>query len=159
MAKKNKSKQRGTSIIDTPLMLNISLIFVIIGVLETVWVFDDWYFQPDYITDNQEPLFSGVLFIGLALMAGIPATYLRGHGARERYLSWLFLFFIAMAPLWSVGVCIMQNQTIARYKNPQFGVCYSQTRNGKTYMYVRNSEWCQHFGYTIARPSPANGEQ
>lgn len=159
MDRKSKRKRRGMSIIETALILNVCLILIIIGFWETVYVVDDAYFRPNYITDDFDAVFSGVLFIGLALMIGYIATYFNLSGASERGIKRLFLFLIVMAPLWSIGLCIMQYQTIAQYKILQFGVCYSQSSHGKTYMYVENSDWCQRFGYTIARPSPSKEEQ
>ncbi|MDL4619255.1 hypothetical protein [Citrobacter amalonaticus] len=155
----NKRKRRKTSIVETLLIVNFGLILISIGLFETVWAFDNKYYQPDYIVDDFNSFFAGSLFVGLAVMLISLAPYVRSDSVAERIATWLFLFVIALAPIWSAVVCIVQSQTIAHYKNPPFGVCYSQGSHGRTYMYVKNSDWCQHFGYHIARTSLTKGKQ
>lgn len=155
MKKNRKRKRRTPSLTEMVAMVIICLLIITIGLFQTILVIDDWYFLPDYITDNSGALFSGTLFIGLAFLVGAVSAYTRDNGRGERYATWLFLFFIIMAPIWSAGICLLRYKTIAQYKNPQFGVCYRKSSHRKTYMYVRNSDWCQHFDYTIVQPSPA----
>ena len=155
----SKRKRQDMSWSATVCMAHLSLLFIVIGLLETVWTFDDWYFQPDYITDSSGAFFSGALFLGLAFMMTTVAAHVRSDSVAERYATRRFLFLIVMVPIWSIAVCVLQHQTINNYKTAPFGVCYAEGGHGRTYMYVKNSDWCQHFGYRIAQPSSAKKEQ
>ncbi len=159
MSNKSKRKRHGMSSLETGLTLIIYIMLIIFGTFETMWVLDDWYHLPDYWTDDSLALLSGVLFIGLALAVDHIASLLNVSGAGERAAKGIFLLLIAIAPLWSLGVCYLRYQTAAYYKNAQSGLCYAQGGHGKTYLYVKDSDWCQHFGFTIARPSHAEGEE
>ena len=155
MKRKGRQKRKNASALEGVSTTILGLILMNIGLFQTIWAFDDWYFRPDYITDDDGAFFSGALFIGLILLIFSAGSRNAENRSAERLAIWAILLCLGMAPLWSIGVCVMRHQTIVHYKTPQFGVCYSRSRNRTTYMYVKNSDWCPHFGYAISRPSPA----
>ncbi|HDG1690025.1 TPA: hypothetical protein R4S64_000768 [Kluyvera georgiana] len=155
MKRKGRQKRKNASALEWVSTTILGLILMNIGLFQTIWAFDDWYFRPDYITDDDGAFFSGALFIGLILLIFSAGSRIAENRSAERLAIWAILLCLGMAPLWSIGVCVMRHQTIVHYKTPQFGVCYSRSRNRTTYMYVKNSDWCPHFGYAISRPSPA----
>ena len=154
MKRKNKRKRRTMSLAEGVYAACFCFTLFIIGFYQSIKIIEEWYFRPDYIVDSADSLFSGILFLGLALLMALIAACTANGTPGERYATLLFLFFIAMGPVWSVSLYVLQYVTIEHYKSPQFGVCISKGGHGATYMYVRNSRWCQHFGYTIIRPSP-----
>lgn len=155
MKRKGRRKRKSESALEWVSITILGLILFNIGLLQTLWAFDDWYFRPDYITDDDGAFFAGTLFIGLILLIFSAGSRITENSFAERLAKWAILFCLGMAPLWSIGVYVLHDQTIAHYKTPQFGVCYSRNRNRNTYMYVKNSDWCHRFGYAISRPSPA----
>ncbi|BBR59634.1 MULTISPECIES: hypothetical protein [Enterobacteriaceae] len=154
MKRKGLRKDKHASTLNVLFTLMLGLFFVGVGLFQTLWAIDDWYFRPDYITDDTGSVFAGSLFIGLIIIIFVASSYIPDECAGERFAKWAVLFCLGMAPLWSIGVCVLRYQTIAQYKTPQFGVCYSRSRGHRTYMYVKNSDWCQHFGRTVLTPSP-----
>ena len=155
MKRKGRRKRKNASVLAWVSTTIFGLILMNLGLFQTIWAFDDWYFRPDYIIDDDGAFFSGTLFIGLILLIFSAGSRITENRSAERLAIWAILFCLGVAPLWSIGVCVLRHQTIAHYKTPQFGVCYSRSRNRTIYMYVKNSDWCTHFGYAISRPSPA----
>lgn len=153
MKRKGRRKRKNASALEWVSTTILGLILMNIGLFQTIWAFDDWYFRPDYITDDDGAFFSGTLFIGLILLIFSAGSRITENSFAERLAKWAILCCLGMAPLWSIGINVLHDQTIAHYKTPQFGVCYSRSRNRTTYMYVKNSDWCQRFGYAISRPS------
>lgn len=131
----------------------LCLYLFVAGLSASITVIGDWYQRPDYITDSSSSFFAGGLFLAPGLLLLILP---RINQVRSGKISRLFAL---LAAAWSIFMICLRMTTIADYKNDtRFGVC---VHNGRHYseMYVRDSEWCDHFGQRIKYLSPVASQE
>lgn len=134
--------------------INFFLIVIVFGLYLSINVIEDWYFKPNYLTNNATSFFAGFLFVGLGVVVALVGIACP-KGFYKRCLSRLAWLFMLAAPVWSITACYLHSKTIDFYRDsPQFGICVQQGGRGYTTMYVSNSDWCKHFERKITRPAP-----
>ena len=90
MKRKNKRKRRTMSLAEGVYAACFCFILFIIGFYQSIKIIEEWYFRPDYIVDSADSLFSGILFLGLALLMALIAACTANGTPGERYATLLF---------------------------------------------------------------------
>ncbi|MRS14963.1 hypothetical protein GJV06_08735 [Enterobacteriaceae bacterium RIT691] len=148
-----KRKRKPGLIPQLVIMASISVPVFAGGLHQSIDIIESWLYKPDYITDDMGGILAGGLFLGPFLML-IMVLGEQKSSYSSLIINTLVVTCLVLTPVWSISACILQSATIHFYaKNPDFGVCIQRGRSVTT-MYVKDSDWCRHFGREITLPSP-----
>lgn len=141
---------------DAFLLLAIFCLYLfVIGLYASITVLEHWLRLPNYLTDNRETFLVGALPLAIAGLLGL----LAGVGVKKRLMVRLCKVFCAFSLIYIAAFAWLDWRTMDQYRdNPQYGVCKQYSKH-TIYMYVWNSDWCDHFDKRVQTPSPiANRE-
>lgn len=141
---------------DAFLLLAIFCLYLfVIGLYASITVLEHWLRLPNYLTDNRETFLVGALPLAIAGLLGL----LAGVGVKKRLMVRLCKVFCAFSLIYIAAFAWLDWRTMDHYRdNPQYGVCKQYSKH-TIYMYVWNSDWCDHFDKRVQTSSPiANRE-